>query len=176
MTILPEGKLEHRFPLDWVASQYDRWPFYRDHFKGACGGNKAVDFLAQDPESTLWLIELKDYRVHPRKKQIEVADEVALKVRDTLAGLVAAAKWPSHHAHAEQAQRHLDAKRLRVVLHLEQPRSSSKMFPREHDLSRLQQKLKQLVKVVDAHPLVVELASAGVLPWAVSSLVEARPG
>jgi hypothetical protein len=174
MNNLPEGKLEHRFPPSWVASQYDRWPFYLEHFKGACGGNKAVDFLAQDPKATLWLVELKDYRVHSRTKQIAVVDEVASKVRDSLAGVVAAAKWPSHHAHTKSAQLYLSAKRLRVVLHYEQSRTSSKLFPRVHDLSTLQQKLKQLVKVVDAHPLVVDLASAGSLPWEVASIAEAR--
>lgn len=175
MTSLPEGKLEHRFPPDWVATQYDRWPFYRDHFKDACGGNKAVDFLAQDPGATLWLVELKDYRVHPRIKPIEVAEEVATKVRDTLAGLVVASKWHSHHAHATHARMHIDAKRLRVVLHYEQPRRHSKMFPRRYELSTLQQKLKQLVKVVDAHPLVVDLTSAEHLPWVVASVPESEP-
>ena len=36
------------------------------------------------------LIEVKDYRFHPRTKPIPLCDEVALKVRDTLAGLAAA--------------------------------------------------------------------------------------
>lgn len=165
MTALREGSLEHRFAPGWIASKYDEWPFYRDHFQHACGGNKAVDFLAQDPDETLWLVELKDYRLHPRTKPIAVADEVAMKVRDSLAGLVAASKWHSHHAHAEQAQRHLGAKRMRVVLHYEQPEHGSKLFPRKQELSVLQQKLKQLVRVVDAHPLVVDLESKGRVPW-----------
>lgn len=173
MTNLREGSLEHRFEPEWLASKYDEWPFYRNHFKGSCCGNKAVDFLAQDPQETLWLVELKDYRAHPRTKPIDVVDEVALKVRDSLAGLFAASKWPSHHVHVAHAQRHLGAKRMRVVLHYEQPRAHSKMFPRTHELSLLQQKLKQLVRVIDAHPLVVDLGSAGHLPWSVASVSDA---
>lgn len=175
MTSLREGGLEHRFESGWIASKYDEWTFYRSHFKDSCCGNKAVDFLAQDPQGTLWLVELKDYRVHPRTKPIDVVDEVALKVRDSLAGLFAAATWPSHHDRAPDARRHLGAKRIRIVLHYEQPRIHSKVFPRTHDLSRLQQKLKQLVRVVDAHPLVVDLGSAAVLPWSLASVAAASP-
>ena len=50
-----------------------------------------MDILAQDPAATLWLLEIKDYRRSPRTKAIGLADEVALKVRDSLALLVAAA-------------------------------------------------------------------------------------
>lgn len=160
MTILREGNLEYRFEEGWLASKYDEWPFYREHFQGALGGNKAVDFVAQDPSETLWLVEVKDYRVHPRTKTIDIVDEVAMKVRDSLAGIVAAAKWHSQHARQEDARRHLAAKRLRVVLHLEQPKAHSKMFPRKYGIPNLQQKLKSCVKVVDPHPLVVELDSS----------------
>lgn len=89
--------------------------------RGWPSSNKAVDFVAQDPSATLWLVELEDYRVHPRTKPVEVVEEIAAKVRDTLAGLVVAAKQPSGHAHAQHARLHLEAKRLRVVLHYEQP-------------------------------------------------------
>jgi hypothetical protein len=111
----------------------------------------------------------------PRTKTMDVVDEVATKVRDSLAGIFAASKWHSHHAHQEEAREHLGAERLRVVLHLEQPKAHSKMFPRKYDLSRLQQKLKSLVKVVDAHPLVVELGSTA-LPWAISSAPYGQAG
>lgn len=170
MTTLREGNLEHRFDSSWTASKYDEWPFYRKHFDGAFGGNKAVDFVAQDSSETLWLVELKDYRVYPRTKSLELAEEIAVKVRDSLAGLFAAAVWHSDHAHRADAQRHLRARSFRIVLHLEQPERHSKLFPRLYDLSRLQEKLKQLVKVVDAHPRVVELGTSACLPWSVASV------
>lgn len=168
MITLREGNLEHHFEDGWLASKYDEWPFYTEHFQGALGGNKAVDFVAQDPSDTLWLVELKDYRVHPRTKTIDIVDEVAVKVRDSLAGILAAARWHSDHVRQADARRHIGAKRLRVVLHLEQPKAHSKLFARKYDISRLQQKLKSIVKVVDAHPLVVELGCTD-LPWTISA-------
>jgi hypothetical protein len=172
VTTLREGKIEYHFESDWTASKYDEWIFYREHFEKALGGNKAVDFVAHDPQDTLWLVELKDYRAHPRTKSLALAEEVALKVRDTMAGLLAASKWHSQHADLANAQKHIAARRFRIVLHLEQPARNSKMFPRAFELCQLQQKLKQLVRVVDAHPLVVELSNNGTLalPWIVESV------
>ncbi len=126
--------------------------------------------MAQDSSETLWLVELKDYRVHARTKSLELAEEIAVKVRDSLAGLFAAAVWHSDHVHRENARRHLRARSVRIVLHLEQAERHSKLFPRSYELSKLQQKLKQLVKVVDAHPLVIELGRSHRLPWSVASV------
>jgi hypothetical protein len=136
VTTLREGNLEHRFDSGWTASKYDEWPFYRKHFDGAFGGNKAVDFVAQDSSETLWLVELKDYRVCPRTKSLELAEEIAVKVRDSLAGLFAAAVWHSDHAHRADAQRHLRARSFRIVLHLEQLERHSKLFPRSDEALR----------------------------------------
>jgi hypothetical protein len=162
---LRDGALEHRFDDAWTVSKYDAWPFYVDHFQSQCATNKAVDFVARDPGNALWFVELKDYRTHPRMKSIELANEIAEKVRDSLAGIVAAAKWHSHHIHLEEAREHLGAKRLRVVLHLEQPPHPSKLFPRKSELANVQQKLQQLVRAVDAHPVVMDLANMGRVPW-----------
>lgn len=170
MTTICEGNLEHRFPADWTASKYDEWPYYRNHFERGFGGCKAVDFVAQDPQDRLWLVELKDYRVYPRTKPSEIAAEVAVKVRDSLAGIFAAAKWHSDHLRAQDARRHLGAKKIRVVLHLEQPQRDSKMFPQVGELSKIQQQLKQLVKSVDPHPLVINLRSPQGLPWSMDSI------
>lgn len=171
MSTLREGNLEHRFEHGWLASKYDEWPFYQEHFKDALGGNKAVDFVAHDlAAGTLWLVELKDYRLHPRTKVVGLAEETAAKVRDSLAGLVAAATWHSDHARLADARHHLGARKLRVVLQLEQPARPSKLFPRQHELATLQQRLKQLVKVVDAHPLVVDLDTVSRLPWSVGAV------
>ena len=99
MTTISDGKLAHTFPAGWKATKYDDWAFYRNRFVNSCGGNKAVDFLAHSPQDrTLWLIELKDYRQFPRTKDgtLELWDEVALKARDTLAGLFAAKVDTAH--------------------------------------------------------------------------------
>lgn len=175
MIRLAEQQLEHTFGVDWTASKYDEWPFYQKHFQWSWvkdePGNKAVDFVAIDPEGhELWLIELKDYRVHRRNKKIPLPDEIALKVRDSLAGLFAAAKHDAHHGHAAEAQRSLQAKRIRVVLHLEQPRKRSKLFPRPYSLADVQQKLKQRVRGIDPHPVVTEIGAPHALPWSFRSI------
>jgi len=171
MTRLVEGQLEHTFSAGWTASKYDDWPFCRDHFVSACGGNTAVDFVALDPEAaTLWLIELKDYRRHRRTKRISLQEEIAVKVRDSLAGLFAAAKHHADHAHAAEARRSLAARRIRVVLHLEQPEQTSKLFPRRYAPADVQQKLKLLVRAIDPHPVVTELGATPTLPWTVRSI------
>ena len=179
MLRLTERKLACDFPPNWEATKYDDWAFYRNQFSNCCNdgqsstptlrGSRAVDILAIAPDRTLWLIELKDYRRHRRTKPEGIWTEVALKARDTLAGLFAA---KVHGGHPDQpfAGRSLGCLRLRVVLHLEQPKTSSALFPRAFDLADVQQKLKQLVKAIDAHPRVVELQNMAHLPWTAVSI------
>jgi hypothetical protein len=170
VTDIREGNIVHCFPSDWIASKYDDWPYYRAHFEKAFTGCKAVDLVAQDPQGTLWLVELKDYRVHQRTKPGHVVDEVSVKVRDSLAGILGASKWHSGHAHLDAARKHVLAKRIRVVFHIEQPKEHSRLFPRIGDLANLQQKLKQQVNAVDPHPLVVDLDHSLSVPWTVRSV------
>lgn len=168
---LTEGKLAYTFPAGWDSSKFDEWAFYRNQFQNAFCGNKAVDFLAYDPTpKTLWLIELKDYRQFRRTKdeKISLWDEVAIKVRDTLSCLVAAGADTGHNQHGF-ADNGRKAKKLRVVLHLEQPRNHSKLFPRVFDPANVKQKLKSLVKPVDAHPVVIELNNMAGVPWSAAS-------
>lgn len=164
MTVVREGLIELRFAEGWVASKYDEWPFYRDHVARGIEGTKAVDVVALALDSTLWLVEIKDYRAHGRTKPMDLADEVAIKVRDTLAGIFIAAKSPSEHTYRGSARRGLAASRIRVVLHLEQPARPSRLTPHVVNPVNLQQKLKQLLRAVDAHPLVVDLTTPS-LPW-----------
>jgi len=158
MTSFNEGRLTFSFPAPLRADQYDSWSFYRNQFNGAFGGTKAVDFICVDADNT-WLIEVKDYRGHTRTKLIDMADEVALKVRDSLAGLAAAACNANDADERALARRAIKKRRLRVVLHLEQPRTASKLFPRPVDPSNLVIKLKQTLKAVDPHPVVVDQGS-----------------
>jgi hypothetical protein len=170
MPSLTEGKLRFDFPDQWEATQYDSWTFYENQFADSCGGNKAVDFLAHHPqEDPLWLIEVKDYRKHRRSKSIHVWDEMAVKVRDTLAGLVAARTSgvvPDNH----WAERGLKKPRLRCILHLEQPSKHSKLFPRTLDPARIQEKLRQVMKPIDPHARVTELNNMVHVPWTAASI------
>ena len=102
------------------------WSFYRNQFQPVASGSKAVDILCVERDAS-WLIEIKDYRQHPRTKVIDIAGEVAGKVRDTLTGLASAAK-KANEAHERQHARQAPAnRRWRVVLHLEQLATSRRL-------------------------------------------------
>lgn len=165
MLVFREGRLEYVFSEQWMVTKYDNWPFYQKQFAKSCCTNKAVDFLAYNRnDKTLWLIELKDYRQYSRTKEISLWEEVALKVKDTLAGIVAA-KMNTAHDNFSEATLALRAERLRVVLHLEQPSRHSKPFPRYYDRSNIQEKMKQILKPIDPHPKVIELNDMEYVPW-----------
>jgi hypothetical protein len=176
-------QLKFEFPSDWQVSQFDEWTFYRNQFQKLsdsqipckfCGrsnasGTKGIDILAIQGD-TQWYIEVKDYRLHRREKAIALADEVALKVRDTLAAL-ALARMKANNASEQRLARHaLDCSRIRVVVHLEQPAKHSKLFPRAINPADVKQRLKQLIKAIDPHPLVTELSSMHGVNWSVASV------
>ena len=181
------------FPAGWQASKFDEWAFYRRQFSRlsglratcgakncgaeltcvACGkpastGTKAIDILAIEQTSCCWCIEIKDYRRGRRTKAIDLADEVAIKVRDSLAGLAAAAANANDESEQNQAISALACRRFRVVLHLEQPAKHSKLFPRALNPINVRDRLKQLVKGIDPHPLVVETTQMNGVTWSVT--------
>lgn len=153
--VITEDKLSFSFPAEIMATKYDDWSFYRNQFNAAFGGTKATDLIAIDGDTT-WLVEIKDYRQHRRTKPIELGDEVAIKMRDTLAGLTAAQCNANETSEKQFARNALKAKKLRVVLHLEQPQKHSRLFPRAIDPVAVLQKMKQKLKAIDAHPKVVD--------------------
>jgi hypothetical protein len=167
MTDRREGNVVWTFDDDWSAIKYDDWAFYRNQFNSCADGNKAMDILALSPQSNvLWMIEAKDYRINQRNPDKEpLPMEVAKKARDTLAGLMAAAAnaVDDEKAFARSA---LAAERLRVVLHLEQPTSPSRLFPRAFDPSDVQQKMRQLLKAIDPHPQVMATTTTNWTHWA----------
>ena len=159
MPSLREGHLVFDFPDDESdAAKYDDWSFYRNQFQTVCGGAKAVDFVFVEAART-WLIEAKDYRRERRTKVVDLPSEVAAKVRDTLAGLAACRCNANDEDECRISDRALSTPNMGVVLHLEQPATPSKLFPRVADPASLTQKLKQLLKPVDAHPRVVDRLS-----------------
>lgn len=193
-TTYTEGGLRFTFDDACVVLKYDEWEFYRRRFVrladahmscshcetelrcAACqaarvAGTKGVDFVCLH-QNVAWFVEVKDYR-QTRTHNLEfLADEVALKVRDSLAAL-AAARWQAREEGDRQLARQLlAADTLRVVLHLEQPNLRRALAPsintrRAHVLDRL----KRLVKNwADTHPRVIHLELLGGLPWKVANL------
>lgn len=168
MPAINEGQLTFQFPDNWKATKYDDWSFYRNQFMSVCGSAKAVDVLALSPDRCAWLIEVKDYRVYPRTKPTDLPVEVACKVRDTLAALLCARVNANDSDEQDFAGQALKSKSLRVVLHLEQPARHSRLFPRAIDPSAVEQKLKQLLKAVDAHLKVLETSQMRSVSWTVA--------
>ena len=154
MTILSEGCLQFNFDQSCLAEKYDDWSFYRNQFQSTCGSAKAIDMICLS-KNISWLIEIKDYRQHKRTKPQDLGDEVALKVRDTLAGLVAAKMKANDSNEKTFAKRVLQSKAIRVVLHLEQPVKHSRLFPLAIDPASVLQSLKRQLRAIDAHPRVV---------------------
>lgn len=160
--------LNFDFPDDWRVSKYDDWSFYRNRFSGMWDGIKSLDLLAVDPDKTAWFIEVKDYRVHPRTKPSDLGVEIAHKVFDTLAAIIPAKIHATNPEEKQLAHAVSVSRKLRVVLHLEQPVKHSKLRPRAINPADVQQKIRQLLKPVDAHPLVVDMRSMRELEWKVS--------
>jgi hypothetical protein len=168
MPSVTEGSLTFEFSAGWEASKLDEWSFYRNQFQKVCNGTKAVDILAIEPgQACVWLIEVKDYRRHVRKKTVDVAIETACKARDSLALLAAARVNATDDDQRAQAGRALRSRTIRVVLHLEQPVKPSRLFPRDIDVANTQQKLRQLVRAIDPHPLVRETNLMAGCGWTV---------
>ena len=164
MTEVREGDLTFTFPDDCQVGKYDEWSFYRNQFNSIAGGSKAVDILCISGDAA-WLIEVKDYRRHPRLKLVEIYNEVAGKVRDTLAGLAAASANANDGDERALARRALQRRRWRIVLHLEQPKVSSRLRPKPFDVTNVGLKLGGKVKAIDAHPIVMDRESKFALPW-----------
>lgn len=154
-SVWTEGALTFTFVPDAMASKYDDWAHYRNQFQATCHGSKAVDLVLAE-RHTSWLIEVKDFRLHARTKTIELADEIAIKVRDTLAGLISASLHANDADEKRCARQLLLATQLRVVCHLEQPAKQSRLRPRAIEPDKLELKLRTLIKAIDPHPAVVD--------------------
>jgi len=149
------------------VSQYDEWAFYRNLFCKMWDGVKGVDVIAIDREANIWLIEVKDYRQHPRTEPSDLADEVARKVFCTLAAMLPAKIHANERSEQGFAKKFIHGQNLRVVLHVEQPAKPSKLFPRSINPEDVQLKLRQTIKPIDPRPRVVALGQMGNLPWTV---------
>jgi hypothetical protein len=142
--------------------------FYRNQFQSVCNGTKAVDIMAVEPGNTcVWLIEIKDYRRRVRQKAVNIADEIARKVLDSLALIAVASVNARDDDEKARAGRALLSRKIKVVLHLEQTATPSRLYPRKIDLANTQQKLRQLVRAIDPHALARETSLMDGCGWTV---------
>lgn len=158
MTAITEGRLTFTFPANAQVFKYDDMSFYRNQFIKMADGIKAMD-LAYIDGQTFWLIEVKDYRVHQRTKSIDLVDEIASKLRNTLAGLWAAKCNANNQEEKQLATAAIDTRQIRVVLHLEETPQQGRLAPNRSLKTGLLLKMKQKLKSVDAHPCLVDQRS-----------------
>lgn len=152
-TIYTDG-LSFEFPDSWQATKYDNWSFYKNQFITMNDGIKAVDLAVFDDNNTLWLIEVKDFRRHERQNTTPLHEEVWKKVYDTIAGLFAA-KCNAVNEEQTFAQETAKSCKIRVVLHMEQPTPSSKLYQKSLASADILQQLRRKIKPIDPHPLVI---------------------
>ncbi len=167
MPTIIEGDLQFEFPDTWIAEKYDEWDFHKRKFSHVCNGSKAIDILAIDPGACCWLIEAKDHRMGHSTTAVDLAMLVAQKFRDSLAGL-ATARVRAAGVEQQASDAGLDCPELRVVLHLEQPPTTSPLFTVAINPANVLQRLKQLVKAIDPRLHVVDINRSQNLPWNVT--------
>ncbi|GGN46070.1 hypothetical protein [Deinococcus daejeonensis] len=174
MTMLDVDGLSFTFPDDWDVSKFDDWAFCK-RFQNIVPKTGAVDLMAISPAYddgtpiTLWLIEVKDYRQHLRENPSTLDVVIAEKVRGTLAALLPA-KLDAHDAgHRRVAGKALNSKRIRILLHLEQPAVRSAYVPNRSAINRANvlADLKTRVRSIDPHPRIVDRTTPD-LPWTVT--------
>lgn len=149
-----EGRLKFRFDEPRCSVfEYDKSNYYSKRFQGIADC-KGVDFVILDSQHTIWLIEVKDYRNNVRTKPLDLVDELAAKIVDSMAGLFSA-KYKATDSEQLFAEEAVNTNKLRVVFHLEGAKHPTKRA--EHfKLSSLQIKLRQTLKNVDPRALVVD--------------------
>ena len=160
MPDIQEGRLTFTFPETWRVEKYDETSFHKKHFQNLAA-SKCVDIVAFNTQNddSLWLIEVKDYRPpHQRSKRLDLYDEIALKMRDTLASLFLAQRKTEAGVH-EFAVEAAKKTRIRVVLHLEQPVKPSRLYPEVVERSRVRDKLRQKLRVIDEHAIFCEMSN-----------------
>lgn len=163
MPVLNIDGLVFTFSENWQASKYDAWSFYRNQFSKQFDGIKAVDIVVFNPENTIFMIEVKDYRKPDTEKPSELPQAIANKVLHTLAALLPARLNANEPVEKQLAEKILKCHSLKVIVHIEQPHNRPVI-----DLADIKQKLNKLLRAIDAHPKIVSMNNMANLPWTVA--------
>jgi len=161
-----ESNVRFDFPEGWAVIKFDDSAFYRKHLQ-QCAESAAVDFIAVSPDGRLcWFIEVKDFTSHaPDREKAPLWSIVAHKVRDTLAGMLAAS-WNASDEEREFAQGVVSSERLRVCFHCERPTHASRLMRSLPDEADLRQKLRAALRAVDSRIIVMGSTSTQPpVPW-----------
>ena len=179
-TALAIEKQRFTFGDKWtIAFKYDDTKFYREgperlkgDLEGATRATRAVDVVdvvGLHAAAGLLLLEAKDFRGHrienkTRIKHREIVVEVALKVRDTVAGLIGAARQNvSEFDSAEIKKACNRGKDLVIVLWLEDDASKDALRWKQQ-LEVLTQEMKAKMSWLDAKFFVLSHSTQNRLP------------
>jgi hypothetical protein len=171
-----EGRLRFSFGESWRVVKYDDHRDYRQKI-AKLEGSGALDFVAC--RNGLFLIEVKDFRGYrienkERLEQGHLAEEVAGKVRDTIAGLVGAHQCSSEPEFWEPYASALvrRTRPIRVILWLEHDHPPGPVLARRWKSVRmiLAQTLKTKLRWLTTKVAVVGHDEAQLQDLVVSSL------
>jgi hypothetical protein len=177
MTVIIEGKLEFTFDDNWQVIKWDDDPAYRKGI-GKLDETKAVDVIGLHHTNELYLIEIKDFRVDLTSNRDRIGEplavEVGQKVRDTVAGVIAALRRPDSDKWRAFVEALTDGERqIRVVLWMEDVPTTNRQVSRGKAkvkaasnagimLNALKQKLAWLTRRVMVASLEADLEQQGV--------------
>lgn len=163
-----DESLDFTFSQGQIALQLDETTYYLKKFQKIPPGTKCVDIAAYEVSTqSLWLVEVKDYSRHRRQKDITLSDEVAIKVRDSLALIFAGSTMAGVPEERLFFQELLTSKKIRIACHCELPSVPSRLFGSPIDLTDLQDKLRQCLRSIDYRVLAVNTRFPGTVPWQV---------
>lgn len=145
MTEFVEGEMAFTFAKGLEVCKYDDTKFYRGTML-RIEGTKGVDFIVVKPSSgnmgEALFVEVKDLTGHESRNRQRLlsgrlVSEVVQKVRDTLSGLYAAQRWDIKELRpfTRSLFQNPDTSRIKVILFLEERKSSSLLFPYKRRLA-----------------------------------------
>ncbi len=155
-SVFQEGALEFRFQDGQPACKYDEMKDYREKV-AKLNATKAVDFLYVFEQRDLYFIEVKDLREHRiENKGRDLAVEIALKVRDTTAGVVGAWRTSGDHDAWKPFFEALASqeRRLCVILWLEEDLPFGPPGREKNRSQVLGEQIKTLLRWLTTHVLV----------------------
>lgn len=170
MKCFEEGKLAFDFGDGWEVLDFDKLPDYRKASL-MLPGTKGVDFLGIYGDD-LYLIEVKDFRGRKIADEENLLLEVAQKMRDTLACILAFYRTSNRDKDWQPYFDLLRKKetRIKVVFWLEKVpahkviRDSYRYERATSEFSILQNTLKRKLKWLTSHVLVCSQVTQGSLP------------
>ena len=169
-----EGSLCFEFPAGWLIEKYDAWTFVKNDKDGQHlgfngikeRGIRSVDFCAIDTESSLWLVEVKDYRKSTKEYEDGFFTTISDKFLCSMSGLFAA-RYAASGSEKEFAEKCTSTTAIKFVLHLEIPEPLNKWDMAIIDIKDIQDKMEQKFSRVAPNPLLASMKYKQSLPWSV---------